>query len=69
MKLFTVYLLMGFFWLSYAAMHRDTGYTRSVFSVLQPAPNALLQRQAAAYQSLYGITEDEIAKPINLFGD
>jgi hypothetical protein len=60
--------LLGFIWLSYAALHHqpvEHGYTHSVFDVL---PKTLQQRQAEILMELWHISAEEINQPIRLFG-
>ena len=62
MRLFAIYLTLGFIWLSYASLHQEVHHVASI------APLSFKQRQAAALQAVYGITDAEVAKPVDIFG-
>ena len=55
--------LAGFIALAYSSLHREVGYTHSVFDVL---PKTLLQKQAEALADIYHLTGREDA--IDIWG-
>jgi hypothetical protein len=70
----TTIALVGFIWLAHESCYhiphvRNTvGYTHSVFTVIDHVPRMSAVR-AKQLQELYSITDDEIAKPVALFGE
>lgn len=62
--LFAIITAMGFVWISYASMHSPVHHYAIVHKAV-----TLKQRQARALQELYNISDDEIAKPVVLFGE
>ena len=59
--------LMGFVWLAQIALahQKPMGYDHSIFDVLPPSHSPRHQ----AIMELWHISEDDIKKPINLFGE
>ena len=59
-----IYALMGFVWVSYLSLHRPVHH----YTVVQ-RPVTFKQRQAAVLMDLWSISEAEVDKPIDLFGE
>lgn len=64
MRTLAAYLTLGFIWLSYASLHH-TAQPLVKVSRLQNVTNS----KAKQLQKLFDISDDEIAKPVRLFGD
>ena len=60
----TALVTAGFIALAYASMHREVGYTHSIFNVL---PQTKQQHQADVLMEVWDIKKDEIDKPIKIF--
>ena len=61
-------VVLGFVWLAHASRHEEASYTHSVFSVME-VPTSAKQRQASVLKELWDISDDEVDKPIAIFGN
>jgi hypothetical protein len=61
-------MLAGFLWLANESRHEEVGYSVSEFTVIQHVPR-ITKLQSDALQSLYNLTDKEIAHPRDLFGE
>ena len=64
MRLLALYLTLGFTWLAYSSQHRPVHNYALIHK-----PTTFKQRQAAVLKDLWGLSDDEVAKPVNLFGE
>lgn len=67
MRIVAIYMTMGFVWLSYASLHRQA--VAHHFAINKTHHKSFTQQQAAALKEVWNLTDDDIAKPVRIFGE
>jgi hypothetical protein len=67
MRAIAIYVTLGFVWLSYASLHRTASIHH--IAAIKTHHTNFAQRQAAALRDVWNLTDEDIAKPVRIFGE